>query len=270
MAPLTGYCRLAHGRATLLMDTGSPAAPGHNSSAACSPLAFELCDGPHRIVVNCGNKQAGDENWQSAARLTSAHSTVTIDNLDTSIVVDNILTAKLFETPVLIPRGSVEAEVDNQEHGSIISARHTCYAKAFGLDHKRQLFFNAEGNDLRGEDLFVENASRDTHPHEPSFAVRFHLHPSIKATASRDGASIMLVLPNKTGWKFSARGGKLSLEASIYLPDCQSARPSQQIMITGIAGRPDRVLWAFKRMKKSVKIKNRPVECAPELPLNAG
>ena len=80
----------------------------------------------------------------------------------------------------------------------------------------------------------------------------------------------MLVLPNKTGWQFSARGGLLSLEKSIYLPDSRFARPTNQIVISGVSGRPDRVLWAFKRMKKVTKKISEPALIAPELPLNAG
>jgi uncharacterized heparinase superfamily protein len=88
---------------------------------------------------------------------------------------------------------------------------------------------------------------------------------------SRDGASIMLLLPNKTGWKFSARGGRLSLEPSIYLPDSRAPRPTEQIVISGMAGRPDRVQWAFKRIRKQSQKAARPdAGDAPELPLDAG
>ncbi len=113
-APMSGYSKLASGRTSILMDTGNPALPGHNIAAACSPLAFELCDGPHRIVVNCGNKPGADRNWLAASRLTSAHSTMTVGSLDTSIIIDNTLTRHLFSTPMLLGRGTVEAEVKTE------------------------------------------------------------------------------------------------------------------------------------------------------------
>jgi len=270
IAPLTGYSRIAHGRASIIMDTGMPPAPGRNPNATCSPLAFELCDGPHRVVVNCGSRQSADANWQAASRRTSAHSTMTLGGLDTSTVIDNFFTRQLFDTPALMTGGHVEAEVSSEEHGSVISARHTAYAKTFGLVHERQLFLDINGMDLRGEDRLVPDAALDDAAHDPAFAIRFHLHPSVKATLSRDGASVMLLLPNKAGWRFSARGGRLSLETSVYLPDSKSARPTQQIVISGVAGRPDRVLWAFKRMQSPAKTRTTPAQCAPELPLNAG
>jgi uncharacterized heparinase superfamily protein len=160
--------------------------------------------------------------------------------------------------------------VSSEEHGSVICARHTAYAKAFGLVHERQLFLDTNGIDLRGEDRLVPVVPAPDVPLDPAFAIRFHLHPSIKATLSRDGACVMLLLPNKVGWRFSARGGRLSLETSIYLPDSKSARPTQQIVICGVAGRPDRVLWAFKRIKTAARPRSQEGQCAPELPLTAG
>ncbi|MEM9470395.1 MAG: heparinase II/III family protein [Pseudomonadota bacterium] len=269
-APLTGYSRMAQGRASIIMDTGMPAAPGRNPNATCSPLAFELCDGPHRIVVNCGSRQGADAQWQAASRCTSAHSTMTLAGQDTSTVIDNFFTRHLFDTPALITSGHAEAEVRSEDHGSIISARHTAYVRSFGLAHERRLFLNADGRDLRGEDRFVPEGPLPDAALDPAFAIRFHLHPSVKATLSRDGACVMLLLPNKVGWRFSARGGRLSLESSIYLPDSKSARPTQQIVISGVAGRPDRVLWAFKRLKTAPKPRPSEAQCEPELPLSSG
>ncbi len=270
IAPQSGYCRIVQGAASIVMDTGMPPAPGRNPAAACSPLSFELCDGAHRIVVNCGSRQGADARWRTASRHTCAHSTMTLGELDTSTVIDNFFTARLFNTPALITNGDVEAEIRSEDHGSIISARHSAYARIFGLAHERQLFLDASGTDLRGADRMVAASPASAAAFGPEFAIRFHLHPSVKATLSRDGASIMLVLPNKVGWRFSARGGILSLETSVYLPDSKSPRPTEQIVISGVAGRPERIVWAFKRIRNASKPRPLKIQCAPELPLNAG
>ena len=268
-APFSGYSRLAHGRATVVMDTGSVPAPGQNKGAACSPLAFELCDGAHRIVVNCGSKHGSDAQWQSASRLTSAHSTITIANRDTYTVLDNAFTHRLFNTPILMGSGEVKSETQIGEPGSIITAQHSAYEKAFGIIHHRQLFLDASGTDLRGEDRLIQEDPASIDPgHE--FAIRFHLHPSVKATMSRDGGSIMMLLPNKTGWRFSARGGLLAIEPSVYLPNSRCARATSQIVISGITGRPEKVAWAFKRMSKASKSEKLSQDNAPELPLSTG
>jgi uncharacterized heparinase superfamily protein len=270
-ASLSGFARLAHGHTTILMDTGQPAAPGTSRSAAASPLALELCDGAHRIVVNCGKRPLCDPDWQQAARLTSAHSTICLDETNTGRLYGASLVQKLFGNAALLSRGKVEADVTADTSGSIISAQHSCYDMTFGLTCQRSVFLSADGYVLRGEDRFVSSNAEAVANMDPPFKIRFHLHPSVKATLSRDGASIMLLLPNKTGWKFSARGGRLSLEPSIYLPDTRTPRPTEQIVVSGMAGRPDRVQWAFKRIRKQTQKSSRPdAGDAPQLPLDAG
>lgn len=270
-AQVSGFARLSHGQTSLIMDTGQPVLPSVSATAAASPLALEFCDGPHRIVVNCGSRPVEESEWQLAARLTSAHSTICLGNTDTSHVADGALFRRLFRTPAMLQRGGVEAELCTEAPGSVITARHSCYEAPFGLICQRRVFLSADGHDMRGEDVFLPADAIDTDVLDPEFRIRFHLHPSVKATLSRDGASIMMVLPNKTGWKFSARGGQLSLSNSLYLPDVRTPRPTQQIVISGIAGRPDRVQWAFKRVHKAA---NHPakasIDSAPELPLDAG
>jgi uncharacterized heparinase superfamily protein len=155
--PQSGFARLAHGHTTILMDTGQPAAPGTSRSAAASPLALELCDGAHRIVVNCGKRPLCDPDWQQAARLTSAHSTICLDETNTGRLYGASLVQKLFGNAALLSRGKVEADVTADTSGSIISAQHSCYDMTFGLTCQRSVFLSADGYDLRGEDRLVSS-----------------------------------------------------------------------------------------------------------------
>ena len=92
--------------------------------------------------------------------------------------------------------------------------------------------------------------------------MRFHLHPSVKATLSQDGATVMLMLPNKSAWRFSAKGGLLALEESVYLLGASSPRYTQQIVIRGSR----QINWAFKRIEKRGSKTKEETE-SPELPL---
>ncbi len=75
------------------------------------------------------------------------------------------------------------------------------------------------------------------------------------------------MLPNKTGWRFSARGGRLKLEDSVYLPGAAGARRTKQIVVEGTTGRTDRIQWAFKRIARRKQPINRQPEATPQLPL---
>jgi uncharacterized heparinase superfamily protein len=246
----SGYCRLAHGSCVLIVDVGRPPPPGSNDQAGASPLAFEFSDGGNRMVVNCGSPIGHAGEWRRAARLTDAHSTVCLGHANAATIVDNPLVERIFGTPALMGPRNVSAQVQTTADGTIVAARHDGYVGLFGIAVERRIYLSTSGRDVRGEDRFFADLEGDGNIEAVPFALRFHLHPSVKANVSQDGASVMLVLPDRNGWRFSARGGRLRLEDSVYLLGRGGPRRSQQIVVTGIVGQPDRVNWAFKRIEK--------------------
>ena len=97
------------------------------------------------------------------------------------------------------------------------------------------------------------------------YVLRFHLHPSVKATLSKDGETVMLILANRTAWRFAAKGCVIDLNDSVYLAGLPQPRRTQQIVLKGVIGRHDRINWAFKRLAKRDK-REPPHSVAPELP----
>ena len=110
---------------------------------------------------------------------------------------------------------------------SILRASHDGYADRFSVIHQRALKLAPAGNRIDGEDLFVagrrRHASRRTSPDE--FAVRFHLHPSVKANKLTDGHGAMLMLPNRDVWTFNAYEDRVEIEESVYLVRHRRAAP---------------------------------------------
>lgn len=72
----------------------------------------------------------------------------------------------------------------------------------------------------------------------------------------------MLLLPDRSGWHFSAKGARLSLEDSVYLVDRPSPQRTLQIVLSGFAARGHKVNWAFKKLEKQV----RQSTTTPDLP----
>ncbi len=262
----SGYCRLQAGQAVVIADAGRSPSPGANPQAGLGPLSFEFSDGAHRIVVNCGALAEPDADWDMAARHTAAHSTVCLGDAPAGRVLTGRLARRVFGGPVVLGPGSIEANIAANPEGSVMIARHDGYERAFGVTHERRLFLAANGRDLRGEDRFLADMNALDQLANVDFAIRFHLHPSLNASLSRDRSSVMLVLPNRQGWRFSARGGVMVIEDSVYLPGQAKPRRGQQIVLKGTVGRPDRVLWAFKRMERAGSRRASPAS-EPELPL---
>jgi uncharacterized heparinase superfamily protein len=124
---------------------------------------------------------------------------------------------------------------------------HDGYATRFGILHERVLVLSADGMRLEGEDIFLdpegEPRLRSTHD---EFAIRFHLHPTMRATRLTDGHGVMLVTPNKEVWTFSAYHDQVELEDSVYLAGSEGPRRTLQLVIRGHARNAARVQWVLQ------------------------
>lgn len=237
----SGYCRLNHGQSAVIVDCGPP-------SICDSGLAFEFSDGPQRLVGSCGFPPNASPAWREAARQLAAHSTLEVDEGNTQSI------RSFFQRKTKRPRGSaVTAEVVQSPHGALIKARGLSHVATLGLEHRRELFLAAGGHDFRGEDSFVIADPRERQWPDSSFAIRFHLHPAVKATLDRKSAAVTLLLPDGHVWQFTARGGGLNLEDSISFATGGGPRPCRQIVIRGTTGRPERVNWAFRKLNRGVQ-----------------
>jgi len=67
------------------------------------------------------------------------------------------------------------------------------------------------------------------------FTLRFHLHPTVRASQSRDGRSVVLQAGNAPiGWRLRSDAQDISIEASVYF-DSLRTRRSQQVVLRGMA-----------------------------------
>ena len=100
-----------------------------------------------------------------------------------------------------------------------------------------------------------------------AFAVRFHLHPAVKASRLTDGHGVMLVLPNREVWTFDAYEERVELEESVYLAGPDGPRRTVQIVIHGHAREVPRVHWTFAHSRTRQEPARRARREEPELPL---
>jgi uncharacterized heparinase superfamily protein len=243
-APYSGFVRLASGQAVLLMDGGVAPPTGVNALAAPAPGAFELSDGPDRIVVNCGAPASAAGEWAKAARLTAAHSTAELGALSAATILSSSLLTRLLGSPALLGLERADVELDAGPHGTLVRLVHDGYAGRFGCWHERRLFMTPCGRDIRGEDRF--------HLHDsvallPDATIRFHLHPEVGVRSEADG-TVLLTTKTGTAWGFTVRGGELSIEESIYLVDRPHPQATRQIVVRSNLARGQRLLWRFKKL----------------------
>jgi uncharacterized heparinase superfamily protein len=248
----SGYQRLEAAGTVVIMDTGRPPPLAVSQEAGAGCLSFELSVRQYRIVVNCGLPGTGRDNWRQVARGTAAHSTATFNDVSSCRFVGRGAIRRLLQgTPIIGGPRNVEVVRQEQEGGTFLRASHDGYADIFGVIHERALMLSADGSRIDGEELFTPARGNEIPASADSFALRFHLHPSVKASRLQDSHGAMLMLPNKEVWTFSAFEDRIDLEESVYLAGTDGPRRTTQLVIYGRARTVTHVQWAFALLAAS-------------------
>jgi len=266
-APHSGYQRVQAGDTMLIVDSGPPPPLPVSYEAHAGCLSFELSSRAHRIVVNCGLPGTSRETWRHVSRATAAHSTVTFNDTSSCRFVTSDSLRRLLGAVVVSGPTQVEATRQEREAGFVLRLSHDGYAERYGVIHQRALRLMTGGQQLDGEDLFVPVRGERLSAKIPDeFAVRFHLHPLVKASRLTDGHGAMLMLPNREVWTFNAYDEKVELEESVYLAGPDGPRRAVQIVIYGHARAVPRVHWTFAHVDPAEPVR-RAARQEPELPL---
>ncbi len=252
-----GYQRIAGNRTTLIADAAPPPLARHARFGCASTLAFELCAGECRIVVNCGGAAfAGGQvpaRVGQGLRATAAHSTLTLEDANsTAVHINGKLGAGVGEVEVdrrilETPRGLATR----------LEASHDGYVARFGLNHRRVLIMREDGSELRGQDMLVPAGNKGKRG-KIGFAIRFHIGPGVELRMSDDGKGAGLALPDGSLWQFRMAAGEgggndaanaLTIEESLWVDGNGRPQPIEQLVIQGIVSRGGgNFSWLLKKM----------------------
>jgi uncharacterized heparinase superfamily protein len=236
-----GYQRLRAGDTLVQFDTAPPPRARHARTGCASTLAFELSDGPARVIVNCGG--AGLTGGQLPARIgqglraTPAFSTLVLDNANSTAVLLHGQLGKGVEK-VEIERRQIAAR---GRDATRIEAAHDGYAARFGLTHRRILTLSGDGTELAGEDILVPSSNKGRRG-RIGFAIRFHLGRGVEVQLSGDKRGASLLLPDGRLWQFRLRGDRagageitLAAEDSLWVDGEGRPHATEQLVIEGLA-----------------------------------
>jgi uncharacterized heparinase superfamily protein len=268
-APHSGYQRLESAGTLVVMDTGGPPPLAVSQEAHAGCLSFELSARQNRIVVNCGLPATSREGWRQVARATAAHSTVTFNDTSSCRFIESgPIRRMLYGTPMIAGPRNVRVAHEEQANGLMLRASHDGYADIFDVIHQRVLELSPDGRRLDGEDLFTPVKGETVRAGRDQFAVRFHLHPSVKANRLADGHGAMLMMPSKEAWIFNAYEDRVDIEESVYLAGPDGPRRAVQLVIYGRASKVMRVQWTFAAHAGAASTGTRRArDDEPQLPL---
>ena len=247
-----GFHRLTGGNTIVQMDAAPPPRAKHSRSGCASTLAFEMSDGAHRVIVNCGGAAlAGGlvpHRIEQGLRATAAHSTLILDNVNsTSVLLGGKLGKGVEQVEVErseIARGNAEVQR--------IEASHDGYASRFGLIHRRILMLRGDGSELRGEDVLMPS-TRKGQRGKLGFAIRFHLGRGVEARLSEDKRGASLVLPDGGLWQFrlggNDAGADVAMEESMWVDGDGHPHAIDQLVVQGMISRGGgQFSWLLKKM----------------------
>lgn len=249
-----GYQRVRAGETLLQFDAAPPPRSRHARIGCASTLAFELSDGPARIIVNCGG--AGLSGGQVPARIaqglraTAAFSTLVLDNANSTAVLLHGQLGKGVET-VAVERRVLTGRGRDMTR---IEAAHDGYAQRFGLTHQRILTLSGDGTELGGEDILIPSAKNGKRG-KIAFALRFHLGRGVEVQLSGDKRGASLLLPDGRLWQFRLGGDRagagaitLAAEDSLWVDGDGRPHATEQLVIEGMASRSGgQFSWLLKK-----------------------
>jgi uncharacterized heparinase superfamily protein len=211
-------------------------------------LSFEMSVGRQRLIINCGVPMPGQLSLRRLARTTAAHSTVTLNDTSSCRFLTRSWVGEWLGEAIVAGPTKVDVERGMESGGTVLAMRHNGYVDRFGLAHERKLNLAESGDRLDGVDSFVSpsgklagRAGRD------AFAIRFHLHPNVRATRSEGGRSVVMELPDGETWEFQADGLEAELEESILLSNTRANRKTVQIIVHGRVQQNASVAWQMHR-----------------------
>lgn len=251
IAPASRYSRLASGSTVVIVDVGSPP-PLDDAGAACAGvLSFEVSSGTSLLFVNVGAPGSPDADWRTLSRATASHTTACLGEVSSAQLVRAHGLGDMIEAPPLALAGTVRADVRSDGMGQRLEASHEGYAGRCGFIHRRNILLAEGGGRIEGADQF-EPVRRVAGAGEVSFALHFHLHPSVTATVLAEGMTsrtvrLMLVVGDGSHWLFEAEGARATVEESTFLASSSGPRPSLQIVLRGLSIGGSEITWSMTR-----------------------
>src|SRR5690349_4913082 len=215
----SAYARLECGSTLFICDIGPTPAASLSITAHAGFLSFEMSSGNAPMIVNCGTPSVDHDEWRPFSRSTPAHSTLTFEDVSSGEFGTSGTNGALptVDAPLLGP-ANAQATLTDQVDGTDnirIRGSHDGYLERFGVTHARQMLIAPNGLLISAEDKLSAPQglkSPDGNLFAGGYALRFHLHPSVRADAGSDGQSGEPRLKHGEAWRITSSVSETTLE----------------------------------------------------------
>ena len=198
----SGYVRSMNSAAYLVCDIGDIGPDYIPSHAHADSLSFELSFFGNRLIVNSGISEYGQGSERLRQRGTKAHSTLTVDQKNSSDIWGGFRVAKRARTTLC----------DVHDKGSVvkISARHDGYRTFFSKTFHKRTWELAE-NYMRLNDEVTGKGKK-------KIEINFHIHPSVSIGVINKKKFVLKIPSGEKCFFESLSEGDLSIKKSTFHP----------------------------------------------------
>ena len=242
-----GEIYIARGKKNLLFfDVGSPPAKKYSKNYQSGPLSFEYFIDNNKIITNCGYGNKISKKAELISRLTSAQSTLCLNDSSAVKFERNNLINDAFGNSIKTSFDVSNFSVDDEKNYLILSAKHNAYEDNFNYVHHRTIKIDKKNSNLLGEDKLI--AVKKNKKLQNMYNIRFHLYPSITAVQTMAKNSILIQIEKGKSLIFTSTADNIILEKSIFLGRNQIIN-NFCITVAGTLNNNENknIIWEFKK-----------------------
>jgi len=208
----SGFVRLCNEDAVLIMDVGDIGAsyiPGHGHA---DTLSVELSLFSQRVLVNLGTSEYGFSDRRHFERGTSAHSTMEINDRNSSEVWDGFR----------VGRRAVVDKLSFGKENSVIASHN-------GYKHLPEAPRHIRKVVLKDQSVLIEDSVEGNYKNAK---VYFHFHPSVKIISDKNGLQGSIELLDGKIIHWNAEATKSLIISSKYAISFGDLRQSTSLVLT--------------------------------------
>ena len=140
----------------IFFDTGEPPGKSFSKSYQSGPLSFEYYLDGQKIITNCGFGSNISAKAILLSRLTSAQSSLTLNDTSVTKFERNKTINKIFGNSIKNSFKITDVSFIRTSENIKLTASHNGYEKKFGCTHKREMLIDIKTKNLLGWDHLIK------------------------------------------------------------------------------------------------------------------
>ena len=197
----------------IFFDAGEPPKKSFSKGYQSGPLSFEYYMDGQKIITNCGFGSNISPKAELLSRLTSAQSTLTLNDTSVTKFERIKIINKIFGYSIKNSFKVSNINYTESDNEKKIVVSHNGYEQNFGCTHTREISINKQTKNLFGSDKITKK--KDGKP--INYSIRFHLYPGLLAVKTMSGNSVLIRLTKNKSLLFTIDVESIILEKSIFL-----------------------------------------------------